>query len=195
MTDQVQIQAILAALLSNERTSEERLKSLESLQDFLKDEPVALALGAAAREERDGRVRRAMVQALLAVDITRFVDKEVYLDHVFHFAETEPESELRRLAVQRLAGLVSADERIQDLLVETLVYELNEDIQSDCLQAIERCPSKSAATVESLIDFARYAPQSRFCYEYPNCLLSPRRLPIIYPAISSRSQKRNFSNS
>jgi hypothetical protein len=160
MTDQVQIQAILAALLSNERTSEERLKSLESLQDFLKDEPVALALGAAAREERDGRVRRAMVQALLAVDITRFVDKEVYLDHVFHFAETEPESELRRLAVQRLAGLVSADERIQDLLVETLVYELNEDIQSDCLQAIERCPSKSAATVESLIDFARYAPQS-----------------------------------
>ncbi len=103
MTDNtVNIKDVLAAVLSTERTPEERLASLEALHDFLKDEGVALALGAAAREENTLAVREAMLAEFFGVDITRFTKKDEYIDHVFHFARMERESGLRQMAVERL---------------------------------------------------------------------------------------------
>ncbi|HMK45342.1 MAG TPA: hypothetical protein VK436_01820 [Methanocella sp.] len=161
MTDKTaSVQEIYTALLSPERTAAERLASLHTLQDFLVDEDVALRLGSMAREEKTLEVRAAMLQTFLGIDITRFTRKDAYIDHVFFFVIYEPEGVLRLPAVQRLAGLAAADDHIQNLLAETLLYDLSEEIQHACLSALSRCPRKNATTVEALVDYARTAPRA-----------------------------------
>ncbi len=51
------------------------------------------------------------------------------------------------------------DARVQDLLAETLLYDLSEDIQRICLSGLAGCPNKSEATIKALTDYATFCPR------------------------------------
>jgi hypothetical protein len=158
MTDPAGIREIYAALLSTGRTTQERLASLQVLQNYLGDEDVALMLGSMARGEKTQEIRAAMLRMFLNIDITRFTKKEAYLEYVFFFAVSDAESTLRLAAVGRLAGLVTADPRIQDLLTESLLGDLSEEIQGAALTGLVRCTRLTGATVKALVEYAGFAP-------------------------------------
>jgi hypothetical protein len=161
MTEQAaRTKEIFAALLAEERSPAERLASLRALQDFLGDEDVALMLGSMAREEKTLEVRTAMVRAFLDVNVTRFVRKEAYLDHVFFFALSDPESTVRLAALEQLTGLVSFDDRIQNVFSETLLYDLDDEIQGTCLAGLAGCPRITEGTLHALTVYAATAPSA-----------------------------------
>ncbi len=149
---------ILAAALADDRDPQERIAALQALADYLQDEEVIFALAEAARNEKTVRVRAAMLDLLLAIDITQLDRRAEYIEMVADFSALEPEPALRASAIRRLATFAPGDADARAVLAENLVQDLNEAIQGYCLAGLAACPRKERYIVERLIVYAGQAP-------------------------------------
>ena len=148
----------LAALLSEERSTPERLAALDELRDQLADEASLNALAARVVGEKTLEVRRAMLGLLLDADITRLHDRSPYIDVMLELVAGEPERELRLLATRRLAELAPDLPELEELLAETLLHERSDAINQAALVGLLRRPGKSPRTHALLFDYARACP-------------------------------------
>jgi hypothetical protein len=151
---------VLKAAIAPERSAAERLKSLAELREFLRDEAVVHELAAAARVEETLEVRRAMLQAMVACDVTRLKDRAPYVDALSYFATAEAEPDLRLIAVAWLGELAAHDPAVESVLSETLVCDLHEKVQEACITGLMRCARKSRETVAKILAYGRRAPLS-----------------------------------
>ncbi len=149
--------ALLELALSSERSPADRLKSLRELAGLLHDEAAVFKLLDGARAEASTEVRRAMLEIAAGVDLTQLHDREKYLDAFAYFAGAEPESQLRLIAVARLAHLAAHDDTAQAILAETMAFDLAEDVQAAALAALARASRLLPATADLLAQFARRA--------------------------------------
>jgi hypothetical protein len=104
-------------------------------------------------------MRSALLQLLLAIDITRLPDRAPYVDGLAYFASLEPESALRKCAIEGIAPLVLSTPELEGVIAETLLFDLDAGVQQACLAALASVPRKRERTVQALLDFARQAPR------------------------------------
>ena len=149
---------VLKAAISPERSPAERLKSLAELGEFLRDETVVHELAKAAREEETLEVRRAMLRAMVACDVTRLKDRAPFMDALSYFATMEPESDLRVIAVAWLGELAAHDPEVETVLSESLACDLDEGVQGACITGLMRCARKTRETVARILAYGRHAP-------------------------------------
>lgn len=160
-------------LLSPERSTAERLQSLNSLRPFLENEQAVNRLADAAREEASVELRAAMLRLLCDVDITRISRRDALIESLGYFVAMEPERGLRRIAVEHIATIGMHDERIQQLLAETMQYDLDPLVQQVCINGLCRCVQKTPATIGSIQQYLPQAPAE--CY--PALLVLVEQLP------------------
>ncbi|MCE9583391.1 MAG: hypothetical protein K8T20_12970 [Planctomycetes bacterium] len=151
---------LLALALDAGNSTAERISSLRDLKPFLREEEVVHSLAERLGMETSVEMRRALMDALVAVDLTRLKDRNAYLEAFARVAAMEPERDLRLSAVRRLAELAPDQEAVQALLHASLEFDLDEEIQAACLKGLTSCAKLSGETAEFLADFAIRAPQS-----------------------------------
>ena len=150
---------LLLQILAADRPAKQRLALLRNIKDELQDEPSIRMLLKAAREEKTLKLRIAFLDIALPVDITRLADRNGYIDEILYFASVEDEITLRRAALVRLGTLAAHDQRIEEVLIESLCCDLDPSIQSVCIQGLANCVKKSAETISRLLEFAKCSPR------------------------------------
>ncbi|QJB38614.1 hypothetical protein HF324_12360 [Chitinophaga oryzae] len=144
-------------LLSAERSTEERLTALSGLRPFLEAADGITKLCGAVQAEATVAVKRAMLQQLCELDSARVTDHPVYIETMARIACLDPERPLRLMAVSALAGLAAHVSEVQEVLAETLAYDLDTDIQLASIGGLQNSVSKTAATIEKI---GAYLPQA-----------------------------------
>lgn len=152
--------ALFDILTSAERNEYERLEALDSLQPFLATDEAVEKLATAAREENTLSVRARMLELLCDIPITRLSQREALIDTLCWFACLEPERPLRALAIERLAALAAHLDSVQEILVDTLVNDLDPAIQQVCITGLLHTVNKSEATFVKVAQFIGVAPAS-----------------------------------
>ncbi len=189
----------LLLLLSTERTSAERIAALRDLKDSLAEESIVRALCDAARAESSVDVRRALLTAILDIDVTRLADRKPYLDLLLHVCAGEPEHDLRLAATRALATLSPDSPELEEVLAATLQNERSDAIHEAALVGLLRRPDKSPRTLELLVSYARVSPpgvrslvlqlfrqmQRAACEAGLVALLSPWEVPPLRAALLS----------
>jgi len=150
---------ILAAVLSQENSPEERLASLAELDDFLGDKESFEALVAHLPEEGSVDVRRAILFRLIDAQLPRSKADPAFRDCLFRMASFEAEASLRRIAIEGLARFVGADPEIELLLALSLTTDLSAEIQLLCLKGLMSLARVRPETAETVIAWAPDAPQ------------------------------------
>ncbi len=150
---------VLKAVITPERTTAERLKSLAELHDFLRDEAAVHELCKAARVEESVDVRRAMLAAITQCDVTRLKDRAPFLDTLATFAAMDPEPDLRAHALGWIGEYSAHDPSVEALLVESLLNDLDPRVLTAALHGLKRCTRKSRPTIEKLAAAGRTLPK------------------------------------
>lgn len=149
--------ALFDILLSTERSTEERLEALDSLRPFLETNEAVNKLSDSLSVEETVAVKQAMLEQLCSIDITRITDRERYIRALSITACLEAERPLRYMAVERLAFLAPHVAEVQEILAETLVNDLDTDIQLASIQGLRNCVNK---TPETAVKIAAYIPMA-----------------------------------
>jgi hypothetical protein len=152
--------ALFDILTAAERNEHERLEALDSLQPFLATDEAVEKLAAAAREENTLSVRARMLELLCAIPITRLSQREALIDTLSWFACLEPERPLRTLAIEKLAALSAYLDSVQEILADTLVYDLDPVIQQECINGLLHTVNKSGDTIAKVAQYIPLAPAS-----------------------------------
>lgn len=150
--------ALFDILLSPERPEAERLEALNSLRPFLSTDEAAEKLSIAARDEASVTVREHMLSLLCAIPITRLSQRADYIDTFCWFACLEPERVLRLKAVHQLAQLAAHIDTVQEILVDTLVNDLDTRIQLECIFGLGNTVHKTTDTIQKISAFIPVAP-------------------------------------
>ncbi|HVI44648.1 MAG TPA: hypothetical protein VM802_07255 [Chitinophaga sp.] len=155
--------ALFDILISAERNTEERLQALNDLRPFLETDEAVTRLAAAVRTETTIAIKQRMLELLADVDIARLTDRAAYINAFAHVACLEPERALRWMAVQRLAAIAAYDDEVQEILAETMLHDLDTDIQLASVEGLTRCVRKTDDTITKI---ATYIPQAAFPVRY-----------------------------
>ncbi|MBC9934954.1 hypothetical protein [Chitinophaga qingshengii] len=167
--------ALFDILLSTERSTEERLTALSQLRPFLETAEGITKLCEAVSAESTIAVKQAILQQLCELDGARVTNHPTYIQTLAGVACLDPERPLRYMAVSRLAALAAHISGIQDVLAETMAYDLDTEIQQASIEGLQHCVSKSAATIEKI---GAYLPQSPVaCHEALLVLVQQLPLP------------------
>jgi hypothetical protein len=150
--------ALFDILLSAERSTEERLAALVQLRPFLETQEGADKLAAAINTEESTHVKGAMLEQLCNIDISRINNHQQYISTLSLIACLEPERELRYMAVTRLAFLAPHVSEVQEILIETLVHDIDSYIQIASIQGLQQCVNKTTETIEKLSNYLPFAP-------------------------------------
>ena len=150
--------AALQVLLSTERSSQDRVAALQDLRDSLHDEAVVRALCELAKVERSIEVRRALLRAILGVDVTRLADRAPLIELLIRLCATEPEEDLRLAATRQLALLAPDSPEVEEVLAETLLHERSDAIHEAALVGLLRRPDKRPRTLDLLYVYAKSSP-------------------------------------
>jgi hypothetical protein len=144
-------------LLSPERSEEDRLNALKSLQPFLRTDEAVGKLADAIRTEAAVNIKTIMLQYLYDIDITRLSEREKYTDAFAFVACMEPERSLRQLAVRKLSLIAAHVPEVQEILTETLTNDLDPDIQHLSIQGLRNSIQKTADTINKISAFLPFA--------------------------------------
>ena len=147
-------------LLSAERPEQERLEALNSLIPFLQSEEAANKLAAAVAAETSVRMRTAMLNVLAGIDITRITDRAKYVEAFATVACMDAEPQLRAIAVEKLGTIAAHVQEVQEILVETLVNDLNVEVQRLSINGLRNVVRLSAPTLQRLAEFIPLAPRA-----------------------------------
>ncbi len=150
---------ILEAVLSQERTVTERIQSLRELQQFLYEEEVIQKLSELVYHEQSVQMREVLLSIIAEIDITKISNRKPYLECLGYFSAIETETELRKIALQKLISLSTYDNAIQILLAEILINDFDENIQQLCLKGIFSFVQKQKEVVEILQRYVQSAPK------------------------------------
>jgi hypothetical protein len=152
------IMPLFDILLSPERSEEDRLEALKSLQPFLKTDEAVGKLADAVSTEASVKIKTIMLQYLYDIDITQLTERDKYI-HAFAFvACEEPERSLRRLAVRKLSLIAAHVPEVQEILADTLANDLDPDIQQLSIQGLRNSIQKTDDTINSIAAFLPFAP-------------------------------------
>lgn len=150
--------ALFDILLSTERSTEDRLGALRDLSPFLESAAAVAKLTAALQVEETIAVKHAMLEQLCNIDITRITEREKYISAFALIACLDPERSLRYLALERLAALAAHLPDIQEILTDTLVNDLDTDIQLISIAGLKNSLQPTADTIDKITAFIPVAP-------------------------------------
>jgi hypothetical protein len=150
--------ALFDILLSTERSTAERLEALQHLRPFLETGAAVTKLVEAISTEESAEVKSAMLALLCDVDITRITERDNYIQALAVIGCLEPERSLRYTALERLAVLAAHLPGIQEILADTLVNDLDTEIQLICITGLRNCVEKTADTITKISVYIPVAP-------------------------------------
>jgi hypothetical protein len=150
--------ALFDILLSAERSTDDRLNALLQLRPFLETGAGAEKLMAAVAAEESKEVKLAMLTLLCDIDITRITERDAYIHALAVIACLEPERTLRYPALERLATLAAHIPEIGEVLTDTLVNDLDTDIQFICITGLRNTVEKTADTIAKISAYIPVAP-------------------------------------
>lgn len=148
----------LNSVLAPDRPTAQRVELLHSLREELRGEKATLSLLAAAQNEKTLELRRAFFEFAARSDITRISDRAAYIDGFLYFAAIEEETSLRRTALSRLGEWNAQNPVIEDVLVESLLCELDTDLQRTCLAGLKDCVRLKPENIQRLLEFLPQSP-------------------------------------
>jgi hypothetical protein len=152
--------ALFDILLSAERPEQERLNALNSLIPFLQSEEAADKLAEAVAGEASVTMRTAMLNVLANIDITRITNRAKYVEAFATVACMDAEPHLRAIAVEKLGAIAAHVPEIQEILVETLINDLNVEVQRLSIAGLRNVVRLAHETVQRLADFIPLAPRA-----------------------------------
>src|ERR1043165_1286668 len=158
MTDAQSPDDAVKAVLAADRPTAQRLALLESLSVELRGERAVLTLLAAAQAEKTLELRRAFFQHAAASDVTRISDRQAFIQGVLYFATLEDDAALRRTALARLPAWSGYDSVLEDVLVETLLNDLDRETQHVCVAGLNECATRRPENVRKLLDYIVRSP-------------------------------------
>lgn len=143
-----EVKLLVSLALSHDRPVAERMASLSGLRPHLHDEVIVGQLIDGFASERSHEVKEALFNTVLSVDIARIANREPYFEMLANVAVLESEVRLRIRAINRLKELALGAEskhakEIAQIIVETLVSDLDESAQYACLKALQELPRVS----------------------------------------------------
>ena len=150
----------LKAVLAPNRSTPKRLDLLENLSEELRGERAVLALLEAARNEKTLELRRAFFEHAASSDITRITDRAAFIDGILYFATIEDEVSLRKTALSKLGQWSAQSPNIEDILLETILNDLDIDVQQVCVEGLTECARSKPETVQRLLEFVQQSPPS-----------------------------------
>ncbi len=148
----------LNSVLASDRPTAQRVEMLHSLREELRGEKAILTLLAAAQAEKTLDLRRAFFEFAARSDITRISDRAAYIDGFLYFAAIEEEASLRRTALSRLGEWSAQNAAIEDVLVESLLCELDVEIQRICIAGLKDCVRLKPENMQRLLEFLSQSP-------------------------------------
>ncbi len=144
----------LNSVLAADRPSAQRIALLQNLCDELRGEKAVLTLLAAAQKEKTLELRRAFLDHAAGAAITRITDRSAFIDGLLYFAAIEEEASLRRLALSKLGPLSAHTPLIEDVLIETLLNELDDGAQRIALDGLSDCAGLRPENLQKAIEFS-----------------------------------------
>lgn len=145
-------------LLSPERSEADRLDALKNLQPFLKTDEAVGKLADAIRTEAAVNVKTIELQYLYDIDITRLSEREKYVDAFAFVACMDAERSLRQLAVRKLSLIAAHVPDVQEILVDTLINDMDPEIQLLSIQGLRNSIQKTDDTINKIGTFLPFAP-------------------------------------
>lgn len=150
--------ALFDILLSTERSTTDRLEALRGLRPFLETGEGVNKLTEAIQAENSIEVKHAMLSLLCNIDITRITERAQYIHALAIIACLDPERPLRYLALERLATLVAHIPEIAEILTDTLVNDLDTNIQFICITGLRNSVEKTTDTITKIAAYIPVAP-------------------------------------
>lgn len=149
--------ALFDILVSPERSENDRLDALKSLQPFLKTDEAVGKLADVIRTESAVNVKRVMLQYLYDIDITRLTERQKFIDAFAFTAGMEPERSLRQIAVRKLVHIAAHVAEVQEILTDTLIHDLDPEIQLLSIQGLRNSIQKTDDTINKISAFVPFA--------------------------------------